>query len=241
MKIVKRLNTFLLRFSTGIDQFERHYLVARHVEDHFLNGKILDIGGRYGYFKRFLKLPVTVLNTDGTGDVNYDGGRIPFDKNFFECVVSFDTIEHIPPGERKKFVDECVRVAKKMVIITTPYGSEEHIEAEKELNEEYLKAFGKYHHYLNEHVELGLLSSEEIIEYTKEYGDVELFFSGNFKSQNRRFEKEITLRKRFGIFSLPLILIGKIFSRTIFHRVSFNEVQDEFSNRMYAILRINGE
>ena len=49
------------------------------------------------------KAAVVALNVDGTGDMSYDGGAIPFDDGSFDVVVSLDTLEHVPPSGRVDF------------------------------------------------------------------------------------------------------------------------------------------
>lgn len=64
---------------------------------------------------------------------------LPFDDNMFDIVLLVEVIEHIRTPERVvATLKECTRIAKRMVVITTPNCSDE----------ELLKQYGlTYHHY----------------------------------------------------------------------------------------------
>ncbi len=47
---------------------------------------------------------------------------LPFRDKEFEVVVASDVLEHVPPDLRKTVVNECLRVAQKLVIFGYPCG-----------------------------------------------------------------------------------------------------------------------
>lgn len=59
--------------------------------------------------------------TFGTGSAI----SLPFKDNFFDCVVSWDVIEHIPPHTEKQMLKEISRVLKRggVFYLSTPYRS----------------------------------------------------------------------------------------------------------------------
>ncbi|HDD64250.1 MAG TPA: class I SAM-dependent methyltransferase [Thermoprotei archaeon] len=64
--------------------------------------------------------------------VNCSGTHLPFRENSFDTVLASEVIEHIPRHDGYKLILECERVARKVVIITTPsprtvWSSPEHI------------------------------------------------------------------------------------------------------------------
>lgn len=50
---------------------------------------------------------------------------LPFEDDFFDCVVSWDVIEHIPPNTEMQMLKEISRVLKRggAVYLSTPYRS----------------------------------------------------------------------------------------------------------------------
>jgi hypothetical protein len=92
---------------------------------------------------------------------------IPFDNNSFDVVLSVDMFEHLKGHDRKKAIHEMMRVAKKKVLIGVPCGKQAH-EQDEELDQYYVKHYGKRFHFFEEQVEFGLPEKEDIIEQIRE-------------------------------------------------------------------------
>lgn len=87
------------------------------------NSKILDIGcGNGNYTQYFCRNNNKVIGIDiedfrkkefseNFEFVKYNGKRIPFKDNFFDCIISWDVIEHVE--DDKLFVEEIKRVLRK--------------------------------------------------------------------------------------------------------------------------------
>ena len=106
--------------------------IVKYLQNNNLNSlSILEVGsGSYGitpYLKRKI---------DGV-DVEFDEGNypllnqikgsatnLPMPNSSYDIVLMSDVLEHILPKLRKKCVDECIRVARKMVLISGPFGKE---------------------------------------------------------------------------------------------------------------------
>lgn len=94
--------------------------------------RILDVGGYYQEADGTPRLPsqqflgehdLTVLDLppcDLPGYVQGDGTAMTFADNSFDLVISCDTLEHIPPDLRERFVHELVRVARYGVVLICP-------------------------------------------------------------------------------------------------------------------------
>jgi SAM-dependent methyltransferase len=50
------------------------------------------------------------------------GGALPFRDRAFDMVVSLDTLEHVPAGERARFVADLARVCRRGVVLAAPCG-----------------------------------------------------------------------------------------------------------------------
>lgn len=119
------------KFILGSDTYIMHKRAVDIAGD--IKGKsILDVGGE-GNLKQFLKNGKIISVNIKEGDVIATGVSLPFKENSFDAVFSLDVLEHINKEERKKFVKELMRVAEEKVIICAPYGTEKHIEFEKEM------------------------------------------------------------------------------------------------------------
>ena len=97
----------------------------------------------------------------------YEGGRLPFRDGAFHTVVSMDTLEHVPPAQRRGFIDELARVSSARVIAGFPAVSEpggDGLHGERFL-QGLLRALGMGDpEWLHEHEALGLPRATEVEE-----------------------------------------------------------------------------
>lgn len=145
------------------DQYQRYRLVADILGAVRGEGErlgVLDVGGRTALLRRFLPEDrvelVDVEPSDEPGLVLGDGSRLPFGDGVFDAVVTFDTLEHVPPGRRDDFVRECRRVARRWVVIAGPYRTPEVERAERLLRGFLSDKLAQRHRYLEEHHTHGL-------------------------------------------------------------------------------------
>jgi len=117
------------------DSYERHAVVSQllleAVADSQEDTCILDVGGRVELLERFIPYRVISVNIDGSGNLSGSGCALPFVDSSFIAVVSVDTLEHLPRESRLPFLRECLRVARRYVVVAAPFGSEGHSECEK--------------------------------------------------------------------------------------------------------------
>lgn len=224
----KKLKALFLPF----DVFERHQSVAHMVKP---KQTILDVGGGVDVLSRFVENKVVVSNLQ-SGDVLADGKNLPFKENSFDVVTSIDVIEHVPKKDRKKFIEELLRVAKKKVILSAPLGTKGHIETERRL----LKIFdGKKikADFLREHLVRGLPSLSELKTYLKSC-TYKVFYSGDFRLNSFLTMMDIKslphpkLDKIFYLLKRLLNLILNLF----YFPFSGSESQEDFTNRIYLFI-----
>lgn len=221
------------------DQFERHKVVITLLDGLPIQN-VLDVGGRTGLLSRFTTYDVTALNVDDSGDVQYGGRAIPFRDDQFSAVVSIDTLEHLPKGERHGFLRECLRVTRRYLVVAAPFGSPNHVACERTLNELYRRVHGRAHVYLDEHVKYGLPTEAELEELVAGLGGVRhrVFFAGDYVWQARHFEGawlhqgERGLRYRFRRF------LSYLFSLAWFHPVRLNDQPYASANRFYLFVEV---
>lgn len=88
----------------------------------FLNGKILDVGCDKAVLKTLLKgVNYTGIDIAGNPDIplNLESvSRLPFDNEYFDCVVCSDVLEHL--DNLHSIFSELIRVSRKFIIISLP-------------------------------------------------------------------------------------------------------------------------
>lgn len=89
------------------------------------------------------------------------GQALPFPDRSFDLAASCDTLEHVPPQCRGRFVEELLRVAQHAVVLVAPFDAAATWEAEQALYE-YLTAQGLRQFHLREHLDLGLPDAQSL-------------------------------------------------------------------------------
>lgn len=163
-----------LKPNTPFDQYTRQGTVANAIN--FIrspneNFTILDVGGYKG--KTQVSLPLDKVMVADIVDVtekNYTKASaldLPFENGSYDFVVSFDALEHVSEKDRMLFIDECLRVAKRGVIICAPHNTARNESAENNLNTLYKTIMNTPHRWLKEHIENGLPDFNKIIKHTE--------------------------------------------------------------------------
>ena len=169
------------------DQYQRYRITAEIFQiikaEQGKRVKVLDVGGcanrrdGSGYFLPLsLFLPedeITVVDVVDFQNPQYakvDGCNLHFPDDSFDVVLSNDVLEHILPSNRKKFIENLIRVSKAFVILATPHKTKVNERAEYHLFHFIQERLGAVHEQLKEHVHLGLPKKEEVEEILKESG-----------------------------------------------------------------------
>ena len=219
----------------SFDVFERHKTVAKSINP---GETILDVGGGVDALNKFIKNKVVVSNLQ-SGDILADGRNLPFKDNSFDIVTSIDVIEHVPKKDRKKFVQELLRVAKERVIISAPLGTKKHIDEEKKLLELF-KAKKMKSDFLEEHLKRGLPNFSEFKKYLS-HNPYRVLYSGDFRlnvfltNLDLKSLKNSKLDKLFYFSKRLLNLILNLF----YFPFSGSEKQEDFTNRIYLFIEKN--
>ena len=92
------------------------------------NEKVLDIGAGSGYIAKILssKANITLIDIIDYNQTDlplklYDGTKLPFGTNSFDAGIITAVLHHTPNPE--KFLEECKRVCKRIIIIDEVYSS----------------------------------------------------------------------------------------------------------------------
>jgi GT2 family glycosyltransferase/Flp pilus assembly protein TadD len=143
--------------------FERYQRLMGIAEEAIIEGQttytLLDIGSHDNAFKKFVP---------GADYFSYNGFISKAQKTFykdssFDVVVAADVLEHVKPEDRKAFLLELIRLAKKKVVFSFP--SERAADFEK-----FVLTIIPGHKWLQEHVENGLPDRCEIENIFNEIG-----------------------------------------------------------------------
>src|SRR5713101_5269506 len=162
--------------SLDFDQLQRYSITARLL-DRLLAGscfpvRILEVGSNVlNLLPRFLdpdRVHVTRCDVERYSDdsnfvVIEKDKPLPFADESFDAVAALDVLEHIAPESRRDFVSECLRVARRGLVLTCPNGVAEVEEAERLAAEAYELRHGRPHPSLSEPRQLDLPSEQEVL------------------------------------------------------------------------------
>lgn len=161
---------------------------------------------------------------------------LPFAEGSFDVVTSLDVLEHIPRYDRPRFVKELVRVAKLQVVLCAPYGSPEHTRCEKRVLEEVIRK-GYSDSMLAEHVEYGLPTLEEVLEYLPDNLSRDVWFTGNFHFNTLLFKADHCCGPgSFKIIKAAIALILNLVGNTIMYPIYRSREPYASSNRMAIVV-----
>ena len=137
---------------------------------------LLDLGANGAGFARYNIYKIPQTNVDVVKPrkneieqfsflkyVVYDGGKLPFGKGCFDLLLCIDTLEHIPPNKRRKFVQEALRVTNKYAIFTFPINTSEKYE-------NILRKIFPQNKFLQEHKHFSLPKDEEFKQMIISFG-----------------------------------------------------------------------
>jgi hypothetical protein len=228
------------------DLYERHAVVSRLLRealgDDTRRLRILDVGGRVGLLARFVPYAVCAANMDGSGDLVGGGPSLPFVRGAFAAVVSVDTVEHLPQQERLAFLCECLRVARRCVVVAAPYGGEGHRKAERQLDDLYRSVHGEPHIYLDEHVRYGLPDAAEVRGWLRDLGVTRyrIAFAGDYVWQSQQFERDAVSRRGRRASDRLWHLYQQARSWAVFHPVRLEDQVYPTANRFYLLIKKGG-
>ena len=186
-----------LRWRLPGDTFERHAIVARLTTG---AERVLDVGGVRGELDGFLASPIETANVDGAADHLLTGGALPFADGSYDTVVSLDTLEHVPAGDRRRFFAECLRVASCRVVLCAPFGTDEHERLERTLDARHRERYGGPNPWLAEHLENGLPRCDLLDELVADAQDAgfraRVGFHGDIRTTAAVFEAAMDFKNR---------------------------------------------
>ncbi len=162
----------------SFDYVGRYQLIAEIATRYFAGSKkprnILDVGGLGSILDKITDIPLTILDSeaeDGQAQTQGDGANMSSIKDgAYDVVVTSDTLEHIPPRDRKNFIKELVRVSDDLVVLAAPFGDHGAAEEERRLQTFYKGILGEEHRWLREHEEYGLPKEKETMKYFEDTG-----------------------------------------------------------------------
>ena len=152
------------------DQYQRYKMVQEMVEGIRQSKpaplRVLDVGGHPGQMISFLpddEVYVSdVVPCDLPTYAYTDGLTLPFGDRSFDVVVSVDTLEHIPPERRERFLKELIRVSRDYIILAGPFADANISAAERILYDFVKNRLDYAHAFLEEHRRYGLPRWEEV-------------------------------------------------------------------------------
>jgi len=235
----------VFKFLYGLDSYERHrgagYLLKRYCP---APASVLDVGGEVSmstnHVGRFAKgYQITTANVKQESDVEFGGGALPFEDDSFDAVVSIDTVEHVPPADRAVWLGELFRVARKLVAVVGPIGSEFNLAADSELNELHRELHGTPHVYMSEHVANGCPQVSDIESWSDLNGGFHLtndgiVFDGDTRVWKSDYATMFRIDSTGGPFRVPKKLLFSAWTLRRLRPMRLSTTPDEHTHRFYA-------
>jgi hypothetical protein len=213
------------------DTWERHLIVAELLG---APSRVLDVGGLPGQLDAFLPdSSVLAVNVSEPADLIVDPDGLPFKDATFPGVTSLDVLEHIPPGDRHRFVHEMLRVCGGRLVLCCPLGSPEHLAAEREVDEWYVELAGEHHPWLEEHLSYGLPTLPELEGiFGAHGGPVRFAFHGDLRVVNEQFR--LLMTARHGLRPTDLVRYAR-FRLPYRPQTALDDAPTPWTNRVYAV------
>ena len=229
-----RLRRLITRVALAPDTLERHLVVADLVGD---APSVLDVGGLPRRLETFLAgARVTTANVEAPADVLFDGVTLPFDDRSFDAATSVDVVEHLERPLRSAHVQELTRVARRRVVLSCPLGTDDHAAAERSLAEWHAATIGVRHRFLDEHVERGLPTEQELRELAPVgSAGLNLLFHGDFRRVERRFRLASLAKARRRPVDLARYGLDRFFGRP---DAELHERPAPYTNRAFVVIDV---
>lgn len=132
------------------------------------NPTILEVGSGSLGIGPYLKRAFTGVDVNFSGPswkqlkkIKGQAEKLPFSYCSFDVVISVDVLEHLPPKNRARAIQELFRVSREHVVIAVPSGIQSEKQDQK-LNLRYRQKFGKPFPFLEEQANYGLPTKTEI-------------------------------------------------------------------------------
>jgi O-antigen biosynthesis protein len=149
-------------FNLNFDTFERLSVIVDAVATLGLSSeaKLIDVGGHPGFLARMLDgRYVVTADIQPTGPIPYArvaGANLPFKDGSFSAVLCSDTLEHVPPQFRTRFLADLWRVASDFILLGAPFTTCGVELAEARLRDLDRESHAKANEWLEEHGRYGL-------------------------------------------------------------------------------------
>lgn len=156
------------KYSDQCTEVALRYLPVVHILRQAGVGKVLEVGsGSLGLTPYSGDFSLTGLDQSfeqdnpGMKQVSGSALTLPFEDRSFDAVISVDSLEHIPPGEREAAVTELIRTAYGLAVIAVPTGTAAEAQ-DRFLSERYRQVRGEDYPFFQDHLTNGLPGADAL-------------------------------------------------------------------------------
>ncbi|MFA5360291.1 MAG: class I SAM-dependent methyltransferase [Patescibacteria group bacterium] len=182
MEILKIIKNFLFKNYSPDIAFRYLPVIDILNKNKLQNSNIIEVGSGDTGLTRYLKKKITGVdisfedeNSSGLlKKIKITGIGLPFPDDEFEVAISVDSLEHIEKDNRREFIKEIVRVARKYLIIVVPSGRAS-LEQDKKLDKQFYDIYKYHDKFLSDHLTNGLPDEQELkILFNQDFWDKKL-------------------------------------------------------------------
>jgi SAM-dependent methyltransferase len=181
-----------------LNQVARYEPVARLLTGATGASTVLEVGSGARGIARYLpaRWEITVSDLDFTDYGSTDAGAaevsrvqadvrdLPFSDGAFHVVLALDLLEHVPPADRKRALDELARVASSRLIVGCPCGEAAFV-SDKRLAELYRRRYAGLPVWLEEHLGHGFPETDDVAAVLDRHGSLQLIRNESVPAHER--------------------------------------------------------
>ena len=134
----------------------------------------------------------------------------------YDFVVSIDTLEHIPPEHRKRFLDELLQAPRMATIIAAPFDTEGVAKCESLAREAFKRTHGYEYRWLEEHFENSLPSLSRTKEHIEASGLEHIVIPNGALDRWSKIISVFLLTEGLPQFSEELVSLFEFYNRTFY-------------------------
>ncbi len=162
---------------------------------------------------------------------------LPMADREWDAVVAADVMASLPRDKRPQLFRELVRMARRDVLVTAPFGTDLQRLVEKSLADFHRKLLNADHPWLAAHLTFGLPTPDEVFTWVRHGEDADIFYAGEVIAYQRMAEHAIRSASAGTIATLFMQFTKHLGYETGREKLELETVPMRRHRRLYLHLR----